>query len=338
LSDHVGKGLEIESSGGTVSLYEVTASNNQLFGANIEAQGTVFVNDSVFNGNMSYKSVSCGDKEYYGYGLQVATNSDVYLSGVTANKNYLFGAHLEGAYVEVGNSTFNLNSTGSNRTPTGRGLEIEATGDVLVQHIQANNNQLFGANIQANGDVTVLSSVFAGNKYTNQGNRGGYGLKVVAKGDVLLGAASDTPSTGVSATGNGAEGAILTSNATVQVSNSTFNNNGTNGLTITANGNVTLTNVNATGNASNGVEITGTCSSVISVNGGIFANNSRYGIKVNKGKYTPSGSPTFANNSSGNVSQSSSGCASTGGGSSSTNNNTSNGSSPWQWWFGYSAR
>jgi hypothetical protein len=336
LTDHVGKGLEIESTG-TVSLYEVTASNNQLFGANIEADGSVFINNSVFNGNLSYTS-TCKGKTYDGYGLQVVTTSDVYLNYVTASNNHLFGAHIEGNYVEVSDSTFNFNSSGSDKNPTGRGLEIESTGDVLVRYVEASNNQLFGADIESDGNVTVLSSVFAGNKYQSysncKGTKGGYGIKVVAKGDIVLASDPNAPGFGVIAANNGAEGAILNGSNTIQVSDSQFTNNGANGITITANGNVTLNNVTAAGNGLNGVEMTGVCTNVLYVNGGTFAGNGKYGLKVTKATYTPDGTQTFGSNSSGNVFQSSSTCFTSG-----SNNSGSNGNVQWSWpWWGYHYR
>jgi hypothetical protein len=339
----LGRGLEVVSTGedNAVSLYAVTADNNQLFGANIQAEGMVFVNSSTFSGNLSYTSSSCKDKTYYGYGLQVVTTSDVYLDDVGANENYLFGASLEGAYVEVSNSSFNMNSSPDDKNPTGKGLEVKSTGDVLVKYVEASNNQLFGATIEAEGQVNVLSSVFAGNKYVTYSSckgtkNAGYGLKVVATGPISLGSApDDIDNTGVQAYENGAEGAILEGESTVDVSDSSFYDNGANGLTITAKEDVTLTNVTATGNGQDGVNVTGNCTNNLFVNGGTFANNDQYGIKVSKIIYTPDGSQTFYGNGSGNVNQSMSGCGSggTGGGGCSGHSGSQY---HWQWWYWFS--
>jgi hypothetical protein len=335
LSDHIGKGLEIEStgSGSLVSLFEVTANDNQLFGAKVKADGLVLINNSVFSGNKSYTYSSCKGKNYDGYGLQVVTTSDIYLDSVTANDNHLYGASLSGAYVEVSNSFFSFNSSGTDKSPTGKGLEVNSSSDVLLRYVEANNNQLFGATIQADGQVKVLSSVFATNKYYTysscKGTKGaGYGLKVVAAGPITLGSdENDVDNRGVQAYDNGAEGAILQGETTVNVSDSSFNNNGSTGLLITANDNVTLTNVIAMDNGGDGVNVTGMCTNEVSVYGSTFAKNSKYGIKVLKATYSPDGTQTFFNNGSGNVFQSSSGCASS---ASSSGSSQSNGH--WHGW------
>jgi len=368
-SDHIGKGLEVDSTG-QVTLRDVVASNNQLFGANIAADSFVFVTNSIFNGNKSYTS-SCSCKTYDGYGLQVVTTSEIYLDGVTANENYLWGAHLEGSYVQVTGSSFNLNRSPEDKNATGRGLEIESTGDALLQFVEANNNQLFGANIQAEGVVTVLTSVFAGNQYSYyscQGTKhGGYGLKVAAVGEILVGSSPDAPGVGVMAYENGAEGAILDGestvevwdssfydngadgavidgDSTVEVRDSSFENNGKSGLVITADGDVTLTNVVASGNEVDGVKVTGACTNFVYVNGGTFADNGRYGIKVIDATYTPDGAQVFANNHSGDVFTDSSTCivnvesnesTEEENNSAASDNNSNNNHGWWNWWHWY---
>ena len=97
-SDPIGYGLNVNSTG-PVTLAGVTANDNQVYGANILAGSSVLISDSHFNGNQSY--YWWGDKTYYGYGLQVVTNADIALLTVTANGNYLLGAHVEGADLQV---------------------------------------------------------------------------------------------------------------------------------------------------------------------------------------------------------------------------------------------
>jgi hypothetical protein len=365
LSDHIGSGLQIKSTGSdsVVLLSGVTASNNQLFGANVTAEGLVFIDNSFFSGNKSYyKSCttktsgrSCHDQvvcteNYDGYGLKVVTASDIELDTVTANENYLFGAHLEGANVTIlgasdAFSSFSLNASPlqSGKTPTGRGLEVISTGNTSLQYVNASNNQLFGANIQAGGQVDIVSSIFSNNKYTYSSScsgtkTAGYGLKVKATGPITLGSATDVTA-GIQASGNGAEGAILDGDSTVNVWNSTFNSNGANGLSITADGNVTLTDVTADQNKGNGVEVKGICTNNVTVSGGHFATNSKYGIKVVDATYTQVGTPVFESNGSGNVFHSD--CApadddsgdDTGNTSGSGGNNT--GGNSWYWYNGY---
>ena len=227
-ADHIGRGLRIESSAGQVSLYQVTASNNGVFGANITANGIVNINNSVFNGNQSYTLDKCNCKIFDGYGLQVVTTSDIYLNNVTANENYVLGASLSGAYVEVLNSVFSMNSSNEDGNPTGKGLKVTSTGNTLLNAVQANQNQLFGTKINAQGTVTVLDSVFNGNVEYGADCKGtvggGYGLKVISTGDILLG--PDALGTSVEAQNNGASGVVLSTDANIQILGGDYSNNG----------------------------------------------------------------------------------------------------------------
>ena len=194
-------------------------------------------------------------------------------------------------------------------------MEVISTGNTSLWDTKANDNQLFGADIQAGGNVTINSSFFNNNKYTVstscKGNKtAGYGLKVAATGSIFLGPDEDPELINNEASNNGAEGAILNGESTVEVVDSLFNNNGANGLTVTANDDVTLTDVTATANKGNGVEVTGVCTNTVHVDGGTFAENSKYGIKVVNATYDEVSAPTFSGNGSGNVFQNSSTCVS----------------------------
>ena len=184
-SDNNQEGLIVKSSG-PVALNGVTANNNSLFGANIDAAGNVAILNSFFNGNQSYKG-SCSGKEYFGTGLRVVTTGSIVLTNVIADGNYVLGAHLEGANVTVASSSFSKNGTGVLSNHVGKGLEIVSTGSdslVSLNQVTANNNQLFGANIKADGLVLIDNSFFNGNhSYTYSSCKGktydGYGLQVI---------------------------------------------------------------------------------------------------------------------------------------------------------------
>lgn len=380
LSDHIGSGLTIKSTGtnSIVDLAGVTANGNQLYGANITAEGNVSVAYSFFSGNQSYYKDCGGTKSsggsssggsssggsnggktcqncktvYDGYGLQIVTTGNISLNHVEAEKNYLYGARLDGNTVNVGYSTFNENAspTVQGQTPTGRGLEVISDGNTSLWDVKANNNQLFGADVQAGGNVTINSSFFNNNKYTVstscKGNTtAGYGLKVTATGTIFLGPDEDPEPVNNEASGNGAEGAILNGQTTVEVVDSLFNNNGANGLTVTANDTVTLNNVEATGNKGNGAEVTSACTKIVHVDGGKYASNSKYGLKVVKGTYEQgSTAPTFTGNGSGGLFQDTSTCVTSGGGSGSGGGSNGGGNSGggnsgggngwnWYWWW-----
>jgi hypothetical protein len=273
-----GKGLEVSSTS-SVSLYNVEASNNKEFGANIHAVDSVSINNSIFSGNVSYYSSKCGNSGTGGgYGLQVVTNGLISVNAVNANNNYLYGASLSGSNVSVANSFFNNNGSTSTKDATGKGLEINSTGSVSLYAIEASNNKEFGANIHATDRVEIYNSVFSGNvSYTSSkcGNitGSGYGLQVVTNGLISANA--------VTANNNYLYGASL-SGSFVNVSNSSFNTNGSpstkdatgKGLEINSTGSVSLYAIEASNNKEFGANIHAVDS--VEVSNSIFSGNIFY--------------------------------------------------------------
>jgi len=265
---------------GSVYLFNVEAKENRLIGANITAVGNVSINSSTFSSNkgMTCTNAWCYHITYTGYGLKVVTSDSIFLGDVTANDNNLFGANLTGSSVTIFDSTFNNNGSGDSKDPTGKGLEVVSTGDVTLMNVNASYNELFGANIQSGGNVTVAASIFNGNKsytYSCKGSTGqGYGIKVVTPGSINL-VPGGANGSGNTASDNGAEGAILDGN-NVTVVNSSFTGNGATGLTITANIAV-LSNVTASNNGVDGAKV---CANVVSATNNTFENNNRYGLNV----------------------------------------------------------
>lgn len=187
-------GLLIKS-GGTVSLNNVQANDNRLIGAVIKATGDVNISNSTFSNNKGITIASGGAQTFYGYGLQVVSDGNIFLNVVNASNNNLFGAHLEaGKDVGITNSTFSNNDTGSVTDALGRGLEVISNGFAFLTNVTVDNNQLFGADVQANNDVFL---------------------------------------DGVTATNNSLDGVTAKSNCmTVFLSNGTYANNGQYGLKI----------------------------------------------------------------------------------------------------------
>lgn len=227
----IGRGLEVVSTG-AVTLISLQANNNQLFGVNVGAVGAVTVTDSIFNSNQGYAYMD--GWIYNGYGLQVITDGNIALDGVTANDNYLFGARLEGADVDVLNSFFNENDSDWHEHAIGFGLEVISTGNVALSNVTANNNQRFGANIEAVGEVEVLNSFFNGNKsyaYSCKGEKiyYGYGIRINSSTE-------DVSLKNVEAMENHLFGAhIEADDIAIDVAN--FSNNGSgNGLDLTGYG------------------------------------------------------------------------------------------------------
>ena len=185
------------TSGGNVSIFNSHADDNRLIGATITATGDVTISDSTFSGNNGTLVDSAGGTTFYGYGLNVVTDGNISLNGVTASNNTLFGAHLEaGLDVTVANSDFSGQTSNSTTTITGRGLEIVTLGNVFLDAVTLNNNQTFGANIQAGGDVFLNNVTATGNGTNgvevetncgtlfliggNYSNNTGYGLSILS--------------------------------------------------------------------------------------------------------------------------------------------------------------
>lgn len=183
------------TSGGFVSIINSHADDNRLLGATITAAADVTIRNSTFSSNNGVTVDSSGAQVFDGYGLQVVTPGRISLDAVTASGNTLFGARLDGSFVQVSNSIFSNQTSGSATDPTGRGLEIVSDGIVLLQNVTLDNNQTFGANIQAGGNVD-LNAVIATNNGTNgvevqttcqavnlisgtYSNNGQYGLSVI---------------------------------------------------------------------------------------------------------------------------------------------------------------
>ena len=185
------------TSGGMVSISDSHADDNRLIGAVIDAVGDVSISNSTFSSNNGVTLDSAGNPTFHGYGLQVVTDGSIFMQGVTASNNTLFGAHLDaGVDVLVANSTFSNQTSNDATALTGRGLEIVAGGNVLLQGVTLNNNQTFGADIQAGADVLLDTVTADGNgttgvevQTTNCGtlilrggtytNNGQYGLSVL---------------------------------------------------------------------------------------------------------------------------------------------------------------
>jgi len=155
------------TSGGNVSIANSHADDNRLIGATIDAVGDVSISNSTFNSNNGVTLDGSGNPTFHGYGLNVVTDGSIFLEGVTASGNTLFGAHLEaGQDVLVRSSDFSNQTSGDATAVTGRGLEIIAGGNVRMQNVTLNNNQTFGADVQAGGNVFLDAITADGNGTT----------------------------------------------------------------------------------------------------------------------------------------------------------------------------
>lgn len=320
-------GLDIVN-GGTVALLNVTVNNNREAGANINSAGRVTISNGFFSGTKAFKG-SGASREFVGYGLQVVTPDAIDLINVEANDNFLWGASLQaGGDIAIRDAFFNANTTESPSFIDDTGLLITSGGSVALNNVQANDNRLIGASIDAVGDVAIRNSTFSNNNGMLISSGGaptfyGYGLQVFSQGDIALFL--------VTASNNMLFGAHLDAGGNVRVSSSSFSNQTSGsttdqtgrGLEVISAGNIILDNVlidnnqmfganlqaggdifldavTATNNGLDGVDAQGSCTAVF-LGDGTYSNNGQYGLSVTNAALNQSGTAVFANNGTGDI-------------------------------------
>ena len=323
-------GLDIES-GDTTSLFSVVTNDNYTFGTNIVAGGSVFISgtidsNSTFSGNQDIFGTDV-DPIYVGHGLQVTATGDIALANVTANDNYLWGASLDaGGDISIADSVFNGNSTDQPGFIDDTGLFITGGQDVALSNVTANENRLYGAQINVDGLVSITNSNFNNNRgvttidgvtefhghglqvntlsditisNTNANNNMLFGAELTAGGQVSIqgGSFSDTTTEpdGTVALGQGLK---ITSTGNTSLDQVVLNNNQTEGADIQAGGDVFLTGVTATNNGTDGILVNGIC---VHVTGGTYSGNGQYGLNLGSSALNVITQPVFSNNTAGNI-------------------------------------
>ncbi len=191
-----------------VSLFNVTANENRLYGTYIESVGNVSINQSTFNNNRGITNTT-GTDTYHGHGMYIDSDADILINNTTATGNSLFGGELiAGGQVAVNNSTFSDTGTGSAANAVGQGLQITSGGNTNLAGVVLSNNEANGATIQAGG--------FAWLENVTATNNGGDGVSLQATCTHLIGGTFS---------GNGGYGLDLGSSALNLLSPPTFSNN-----------------------------------------------------------------------------------------------------------------
>jgi hypothetical protein len=266
----LGYGLQVVTPG-VIALANVTANDNFLWGASLDAGGDVAIVDSIFNANTTASPGFIDDT-----GLLVTSGGKVALNNVQANDNRLIGAVINATGdVAINNSTFNNNNgvtLDSAGTPTfhGYGLQVVTAGNIAVNLVTASNNTLFGAHLESTGgEVAVSNSNFNNQTSGSSTDQTGRGLEIISAGSVFL-------------------------------SNTVVDNNQTFGASIQAGGDIFLDTITATDNGANGVEVQGACTTVFLINGN-YSNNGGFGLSITNAALDQSGTPVFANNGAGDI-------------------------------------
>ena len=268
-----GYGLQVVTPD-SIDIQGVVANENFLWGAKLNAGQDVNIVDSIFNGNSTNSPAFIDDT-----GLLITSGGNVALSNIQANQNRLIGAVIDSVgTVSINNSTFSNNTgttiVGGVTTYHGLGLQVTSLDSIFIDNVNASNNSLFGAQLNAAGDVVITSSFFNNNTTGSATDALGYGLGVISGQNVFIGGIQ--PTDAVTVDGNQLYGA-----------------------NIQAAGDVFLDFMIATNNGTNGVEVDATCTFL---NGGTFTGNGEYGLSLTNSALDQVGSPVFGGNGLGDLS------------------------------------
>jgi hypothetical protein len=251
----------------TVSIDNVTANYNFLWGASVDAGGDIAISNSVFSNNTTEVPTFIDDT-----GLIVNGDANVALDNVTASDNRLYGALIDAVgTVSINNSTFNNNrgviTTGGVPTLYGHGLKVNSLADIFIDNTTALNNMLFGGQLTAGGEVAVSNSNFS-NTSTDPGQSAlGKGLDIVSTGNASL-------------------------------ANVMLSTNQTNGANVQAGGNIFLDVVSATNNGLDGVAVQTSCTHLFA---GEYSGNGQYGLNLGNSSLDLESPATMFNNGAGNL-------------------------------------
>ena len=157
-----------------------------------------------------------------------------------------------------------------------------SSGNITLSNVDVTNHG-GGTNTailnSTSGNITVQNgSIFDG----NGSNSNGF-VATTGTGSISI---SDTSFTDIVRNGSGSYNGATLSAPTVTLTNVIASANEGNGIAITNTNLVNLTNVtsgpnnNNSGNGLSGVLVSGTGTKIVSVSGGVFADNGRYGIEV----------------------------------------------------------
>lgn len=199
-----GGGIYTASADVVLEAQEITSTNTAgQSGGFLASGGTVTVNDSTI------------EKQTASFGGAIFSRNSVNITGSTFSVNT--------AVVDT-----------SRAGELGGGGAVYAVGTLTVSNstftdnrIQTPNADQGGGAIYVSGDAQISGTTFEENKYTNTGNNEGGGGAIYARGTLTIGGAKFLTNHvfGPSGGGGGAGGAIYTSSATLNISNSLFQNN-----------------------------------------------------------------------------------------------------------------
>jgi hypothetical protein len=223
--------------------------------------------------------------------------------------------------VSISSSVFNGTKVMQGTDFLGYGLQVVTPNAISLETVTANDNFLWGANLQGGGNIAVSNSIFNANTTASPGFiddtglfvTGGanvalinvqandnrlYGAQITAVGTVVVTDSVFNNNRGVTTTGDHGHGLQVNSQGGIFFTGVTVDNNLLFGAELTSDGEIVLTNVNATNNGIDGVLVQGVC---VSVNGGNYSGNGQYGLNLGTSALDLGVAPTFGNNAAGDI-------------------------------------
>ncbi|MFN8410901.1 MAG: hypothetical protein U0Z26_00800 [Anaerolineales bacterium] len=257
---------------GSISISNLTATNNSSFGAQLvnngalsNAFGVTITGVNKFTNNVAY-------------GLFIQSKGAVTVSSVTATSHNNTGVFIDNTF--AGNTAPKpVTLSGVNEfTGNYNGLTIVSNGLVTISSINASNNTgNWGVSVN---NSTAAAATPAGVNFTGtntfNNNTAGSGLILNSKGKITL--------NNITANHNGIYGLSVTNNGVALTSGviitgyGIFNTNSDNGANITSTGAVNLTKITGDSNLKSGLVVTTT--STVTLTCGSFNMNAWYGWEV----------------------------------------------------------
>lgn len=271
-----GAGLQINDQTGTINITAVNATS-------VSGRGAYIGSDSAIAGKLNI--TNSGFNHNGGIGLEVHITGQTTLTGVSSSNNADLGVEFDGAGVIIKNSVFsNNNAHGFYYYSRGAGdfsvensqfnnnADIGLTagnfsteslvdfvrGNITLKNVRADNNGTTGANLDtcgwngtscqnsAAGNITISNSNFANNGHNTQG----YGLYVLAKGNIVLTSvwAGENGNDATNSFGAYLDNTHSLTKSSVTLTDSGFSFNRNDGLRVFSTGMITLKDVSASNN------------------------------------------------------------------------------------------
>ncbi len=155
MNSATGAGAELNS-GGDVTIDNSKFDRNKTAGAIIRATGNVAISNSSFSNPVN------GRRQITG--LDIVNDGSVSLFNVLANTNREAGATINaGGRVTIGSSFFSDTKAMQGSNFMGYGLQVVTPDAIDLDTVTASDNFLWGASLNAGGNVTINNSIFNAN-------------------------------------------------------------------------------------------------------------------------------------------------------------------------------